>query len=316
MKKFLDALKKSEYAYPGTEEGRNEYEKFAVEFAADVLFSLKRQFINEEHHKPMRLSSLGKTPAFELLGKKLELIPMGGKGTVSEGLRLIFTLGDWFEAYIIFTLRRLGYEIVDTQTSVDWNGVSGHIDILIKDEEGIKRLLEVKSSNDWYYKDVTQRGYPDDARGYLTQLLTYSDALKIPREHTHWIFWCKNTSDISVLDLSNVPDDVADERLSRATSIVKAYHACNSIKELYTMVQPPPPSIERTKDGHPVLDDKGHIKMYPNPSVSHPEFCYILEEGKTRWGKKRTYVKDYNYPPEYQYCKPNIVEMAKLYGGL
>jgi hypothetical protein len=284
---------------------------FINEFSDDVKHSLRRQFLNEEEHTPLRLSSVGKTPAFELLAKKLELLPMGSKRTVPESLRLIFTLGDWYESYLLFTLKRIGYEIVETQTEVSWNGISGHIDAIVKDPDGVVRLLEIKSANDWYHSSCVKRGYPLDDRGYLTQLLTYSAATEIPRDRTHWIMWNKNTGQTNVMNLTDVPHEVAQPRLNRASKIAKAYHACETQFDLYSSVKPPPPSIEKTKDGKPVLDINGMIKLYAPAEVHHPDFCYVIEPGRTKWGKVRKYVVDYNYPDEFQEFKPrNIIQDA------
>lgn len=307
MKRFKESIESHEYAYP---EVKKDYDDYIVEFNEEVLHSLRRQFLNEEEHKPMRLSALGKTPAFELLAKKLNKISMGGKNTVNERLRMIFSLGDWFESYCNFLIKRVGYEIVEQQRTVEWNGVSGHTDSIIKDEDGVEHLLEIKSANDWYFKQVSKQGHPGDERGYLTQLLTYSESTGIPRDRTHWVFFNKNTCEMMVIDLDSVDNVLAEARLNRARSIIKAYNKCESDKELYTMVQPPPPKIEKTKDGKFVLNDDGSLKLYSPPEVGHPDFCYITEWGKTRWGKKRLYVVDYNYPKEYQSYKPDIKEMA------
>jgi hypothetical protein len=314
MKHFIDGLNANNdlFVYPVW--GSPSYEDFTEfinDFSDEVKHSLKRQFLNEEEHTPLRLSSVGKTPAFELLAKKLDLLPMGSKRTVPESLRLIFTLGDWYESYLLFTLKRMGYEIVSTQNEVTWNGINGHIDAIVKDPDGETRLIEVKSANDWYHTSCVKRGYPVDDRGYLTQLLTYSKALEISRDHTHWIMWNKNTGQTNVLNLIDVPHEVAEPRLRRAASIAKAYHACEKPEDLYSTVKPPPPSIEKTKEGQPVLDEDGMIKMYSPPEVHHPDFCYVTKQGKTKWGKKRTYVVDYNYPDEFKQFKPrNIIQDA------
>jgi hypothetical protein len=315
MKHFKDSLKadNGSFVYPVYKSP--EYYKFQElihDFSDDVTHSLSRQFLNEESHTPIRLSSIGKTPAFEMLAKKLNLLPMGSKRTVPESLRLIFSLGDWFETYLLFTLERMGYEIKETQTLVECFGVTGHIDAVVIDPIDKKEhLLEIKSANEWYFSSCVRRGYPMDDRGYLTQLLTYSKSLNIPHDRTHWIMWNKNTGDIEVMDLCNVPSDLASSRLRRAEAISRAYANCSELKDLYASVKPPPPRIEKTKDGKAVLDANGLLKLYPPPEVSHASFCYVLEQGKTKWGKARTYVKDYNYPEEFQSYKPkNIIQDA------
>lgn len=315
MKQLLDLLKcKEATVYPESTQDYVKYQLDIDDFADDVKHSLRRQFLCEEQtHPPLRLSSLGKTPAFELLGKKLGLIEQGSKHTVNEGLKLIFSLGDWFETYLIFMLRRAGYSIISQQDEVKWNGVTGHIDVRVMGTDGIEHLLEIKSANDWYASDTFKRGYPLDDRGYLTQLLTYAECLEIPRERSHWVMWNKNTGEIRVMDLSNVPEDVASERLIRGKRIVDAYRNCETPADLYSTVKPPPPAIEMDKNHKPVLDDNGQLKLYVPSVVNHPDFCYKIVEGKTRWGKKRDYVIDYNYPDEFSAYKPDIFRDSRRF---
>lgn len=315
MKQLLDLLKCSEAkVYPTDPDAYKQLSLDIINFTDDVKQSLNRQFLNEEQtHPPLRLSSLGKTPAFELLAKKLGLIEQGSKHTVNEGLKLIFSLGDWFEAYLIFMLKRAGYTVHGQQTEVKWHGVTGHIDTLVDDVDGNTHLLEIKSANDWYSSDTFKRGYPLDDRGYLTQLLTYSECLNIPREYAHWIMWNKNTGEMRVMNLSDVPTELADERLSRGKKIVEAYQNCVTPRDLYSTVKPPPPAIEMDKNHKPVLDDDGQLKLYVPSVVSHPYFCYVIKEGKTKWGKKREYVTDYLYPDEFADFKPDIIRDARRF---
>ena len=288
-----------------------EYDQYSVEMGEDVLYSLRRQYVNREKDEvTIRLSSLGKSSAFELLGKKLGLVKKGGAYSVNEQLRTIFTLGDWFEAFTVFSLKRIGYQVLKREDEVNWHGIKGHTDAYIQDEFGEKHLLEIKSANDWYFTQCKRRGYPGDERGYLTQLLTYTDATEFDREHAHWVMWNKNTSELLVMPLTNVPEEYANERLNRAKQVAKAFANCNNKHDLYSSVQPVPPKIEKTRDCHPVLDEDGNYKLYVPPSVSFPEFSYVLKEGRTRYGKKRMYVEDYNYPEEFKQYKPNVLEMA------
>jgi len=290
-----------------------DYEDFALDLGSDVLNSMRRQYVNQEEDKVIiRLSSLGKTPANELLAKKLGLINKGGTFSVNEQLRTIFTVGDWYEAFTLFCLKRIGYKIIDTQRTVDWNGVSGHTDAVIEDEYGEQHLLEIKSANDWYYTQCKKRGYPGDERGYLTQLLCYADATGFDKNHTHWVFWNKNNSEMNIMPMSNVPENYAQQRFRRAELVASAFNECCDEKDLYTKVQPPPPKIEKDKSGEYVLDTSGNLKLYSPPEVSFPEFSYKLVEGKTKWGKKRMYVTDYNYPEEFNSFKPDVNQMALL----
>jgi hypothetical protein len=279
--------------------------------------SLGRQYVYEEKSNPvMRLSSLGKTPAFELVGKKLGLVKQANKFTLTEQHRLLFCMGDFIENWLYFTFLRIGYEVVEQQTDIFWNGVHGHIDFLIKDEKGQHHLIECKSANEYYFTQVKRFGIGDE-RGYLTQLLTYDECMreKYPDLISHWVFINKNTSELAVIDLLSIDEGSRTEALRRAKSVVKAYNKATEPDDCYKLVQPPPPALEKTKAGVVKYWEDGRPKMYCPSTVSHPEFCYIINRVKNDYGKLRDYVIDYNYPEHLQEFKPNIIEQALAYNG-
>jgi hypothetical protein len=300
------------YVYPDDTQA---FAGYADTFGNDVAHSIKRQYVFPDKHNPvLRLSSLGKTAAFELVAKKIEAIPQSGKHTVSEQHRMLFSFGDYVESWLAFTFKRIGYTITESQTHVTWQGVGGHIDFLIHDEQGKPHLVECKSANDYYFTDVKKRGVGNE-RGYLTQLLCYHECMseKYPDLQSHWVFINKNTSELCVIDLESIPAKTRQEALKRASSIVKAYNKVETLDDIYKFTQPPPPSIEKTRDGQLKYWDDGTPKMYAPHTVSHPEFCYICETRKTEYGKPRLYVFDYNYPEHLQKHKPDIVKQALEY---
>jgi hypothetical protein len=292
------------------------YETFADEMGQAVAHSIKRQYVFEETHNPvLRLSSLGKTPAFELCAKKVGLLKQSGKHTVSEQHRLLFSIGDYVECWLRFTLKRLGYTILEEQTDVSWNGVGGHIDFLVSSPDGSIHLLECKSANDYYFTQV-KKGIGDE-RGYLTQLLTYDECMreKYPDLQSHWVFVNKNTSELQVIDLESIPKAKRTATLKRAKSVVKAFEKCQTADDIYKYTQPPPPSIEQTRTGVLKYWEDGTPKMYVPCSIANPDLCYITESRKTDYGKARLYVLDYNYPEHLQKHKPNIIEQALAHNG-
>jgi hypothetical protein len=208
---------------------------------------------------------------------------------------------------------RIGYEIINKQTDVLWHDVPGHTDTEIRTDTGQRYLIEAKTSSDYYWKDCNRRGYPDDSRGYLTQLVLYADALAYDADNVVWVMLNKSTQELAVLPLSNVPEEVREEKKERAKELIELYRQTEDLEDVFRLSQPPPPSIEKDKEGNYQRHENGMLKLYPSYTVNYPKELYIMEEGRTKWGAKRNYVIDYNYPLEYQRYKPNIIEDAKSY---
>jgi hypothetical protein len=312
---LVRAMKTStEFVYP---KDKTLFEQHLQLVGAAETHSLGRQYVHEELVNPvLRLSALGKTPAFELVGKKLGLIKQAGKHTLTEQHRLLFCIGDFIENWLYFTFLRIGYEVVEQQTDIYWQGVHGHIDFIIKDEKGQHHLIECKSANDYYFTQVKKFGIGDE-RGYLTQLLTYDACMrdKYPDLVSSWVFVNKNTSELCVIPLLSIDEGTRTEALRRANSVVRAYNKATEPDDCYKLVQPPPPSIEKTKTGVIKYWADGKPKLYCPSVVSHPDFCYVLNKVKNDYGKIRDYVVDYNYPEHLQDFKPNVVEQALAYNS-
>lgn len=287
-----------------------------AEYVIETGANMKKQFLPDEApYRPLRLSSLGKIPAIEALAHKLRLIEPTPPSAFDEKSKFIFSFGDWFEAYLNFMMERHGYTL-EKQREVTWNGVKGHTDAIYI-EDGQECLLEIKTASSYYFEQVKALGYPTDERGYLTQFLAYSESTGIPRERCHWIFLDKGTNNILQLPLSAVPSDLAEQRLNRAKSVIKAFEECEHIDDLYTLVQPPPPNIEKDKYGEYQRHEDGRVKLYPHYSLSNQivKLAYVIEPGKTRWGRARDYVVDYNYPEHLQEHKPDVYRDAECYDG-
>lgn len=318
MERFKDLMKHGidEYVYPVDEEVRDKYLEWIKETGANVEYSLKRQYLIEEENNPvLRISSIGKTPACELVAKKLGLLRQAGKHTVSERQRLTFCFGDYVEQWLSLTLLRFGYKIKESQTKVTWNGVDGHIDFLVEDTDGKVYLLECKSANDYYFKSVSKYGIGNE-RGYLTQLSCYHDVLKdkYPGLKSFWIFVNKNTSEVALIE--HKPEhEKTREALQHAASVIKAYNKASEPDDLWKVVQPPPPTVEVTRTGEPKFWEDGTPKMYVPSSVIHSELFYVIKRVKTDYGKLRDYVIDYKYPEHLQEYKPDIIFQALNYGG-
>ncbi len=106
--------------------------QYAKEAAKVFEQSLVRQYVEDDTHQTVwRLSQVGRQPALEILARHFGVIPLGGSQTVTPQQRYLFHVGDTFEAWVVFTLKRLGYSILESQSTVNYCGIGGHIDFLL-----------------------------------------------------------------------------------------------------------------------------------------------------------------------------------------
>jgi hypothetical protein len=285
---------------------------FAEEAGKMAGKMFKRQYASLERDNPvLRLSGLGKYHIVELLAKKFGLLPQGGDDTVSHECRLRFLTGDLFETQMYVILNSFGFKVLETQATIDFNGVSGHSDFIIEMPDGSKYLLELKTANSFYFKQIKK--WIGDERGYLTQLVTYSHCLDLPAA---WIFVNKDTSEIFIKELTDVPQEIRDNKLKRANHLVKAFNECTSFEEFPRYCMVPPPKIEKTKSGEYKYWDDGSLRLYVGDNdFKKPELFYVVDRKKNDYGKLRNYVTDFVYPEKYANLKPDIQESALHFDG-
>ncbi len=309
-KEFYDCFKTDEHTKFIQPDDPSDWLTWVSEAGKDIEYSLTRQYISTERYNPvMRLSSLGKSSIIEILAKKFGLMRQGADDTVSEQCRLRFVFGDLFEPLLTFNLKRYGFTVLSKQEEVDWNGVKGHTDMVVVTPEGEKCVLELKTSNDRYFKQIKKS--IGDERGYLTQLCCYSECLGLP---AYWVFLNKDTQDLHVKPLNSVPQAQRDYAMKRAKHIVEIYEKCESYEDFPKFCKIPPPQIEKYKDGTYKYHKDGRLKLYIRAySIKQPELFYVLEKGKTDYGTNRDYVLDYKYPEKFEHLKPNIEEEAMKY---
>jgi hypothetical protein len=289
-------------------EDNTEWLAYAKEAGEGVTANLTRQYISTERDNPvLRLSSLGKSSIVELLAKKFGLVPQGSDETITEQQRSLFLVGDIFEHTVMFNLRRWGFTINTTQEDINWHGISGHSDAVVTTPNGEKCLLEFKTSNEYYFKQVHK--FLGDERGYLTQLCCYSDALSLP---AYWLFVNKNTSEVYVKPLSSIREEDRTRAFKRALGVVKAYNECTEYEDFPLYCHVPPPKIEKYKDGTLKYWEDGSLKLYvPEHSFSgRPELFYKVDRKKNDYHTYRNYVTDFVGYDKYPDKKPDIQKFA------
>lgn len=283
---------------------RSDLEEYITTFTCSIGHQLLRAYYDLEDETKgslLRPSCIGKHYDFDIL-----LSTLNGESLrkpIDEKLQLTFLLGYFYEAWVGMTLKRLGYNVKEQVDAVDtWTSIKGSIDYVITDDSGQDIILEVKSSSDYYFNKVLESGMSDD-RGYITQLCLYQEFSGIP---AYWLFINKSDLKMLILPLNEVvPESIRKHKIARARQLALDAPLVKGVDDIWRMVRVPPPSIEMDRLGNYIKED-GKLKLYIPSNALAPNVYYETYEGKTRYGKKRTYVSGF----KYDRVKVNLEEYA------
>jgi len=251
--------------------------QLAIDYGQACTNSLLRQFTQSAPQPGgLRVSSLGKPAVLQALSK----FGYHGDG-FSTPLHHVFHLGDVFEEFVIFQLRRLGYTVTDEQKEVDFMGVPGHIDLVC---DGW--LVEVKTMSDGYFKQFTK--FPNDERGYLTQLAIYAYCTN---KEPIWLCFNKGTGEMSLVRPTKF---YLDQAVIRAQTIIPLLQGLTDVLETFDVFDAPPPVPEVFKK-----EETGKL-LIPKSMAYSPylEVFYDIEEELNGYNKPTRYVTGIKTPPE------------------
>ena len=163
--------------------------------------------------------------------------------TPSEGtenrLSRLFMDGHVFEAEILAHMEaHPNFNVVDQQREIEFEGVFGHIDAVVDTGHG-KILIEAKTMSPYYFTKFVKN--PDDARGYMTQLGIYTEALDLPGV---WI--CKNKATSEVAMVIPNEEDLEEARY-RAHLLVPLLRKIETFEDIFEVFQAPEPVQEVCK---------------------------------------------------------------------
>lgn len=269
-------------------------EQWADEYATALRNSLLRQFVkksNDVDKRVLRISSLGRPAVLQALNipsvreQLSELNLWNNVEPNSFALRDAFHRGDQFEAFMIFHLRRLGFNIISTQECVNFLGVEGHPDVVIE-RNGERLLLEIKTLSDNYFRQFVRD--PDDERGYVTQLSLYQACLNVPAV---WLCLNKCTHELVVVE-PNV--EALAKAKERAERIIPLFEKIKSFEDIFKYFKAPPPIREffkRRQTGRKLLP----LSMRYSP---HRQLFYHILVEENGYGKATEYVVDYTQPSD------------------
>lgn len=257
----------------------------SVERSVEIYrHALLRQFVAHEGRASdqLRVSMLGK-PAMELFARKFHPEWFEGE-PMTRRLHQLFTDGDVFEATIQFHLRALGYTILETQRAVEWNGVTGHTDAIVRTPEGEDILLEFKTANAYRFAGYTKLGALVPCP-YATQLAIYSAATNLP---SAWVFYNKDTSDLKVVPFK---PDVYAHYLDRAAELIEMYQGIQTWEQVFDHVAAPEPIPERYKNAQ-----TGRYLIPSDMNKALAAQVYSCVPDVNGYGKETTYVVGYTMP--------------------
>ena len=197
--------------------------------SADITHATISSFC--DHRDWIGVSELGK-PAVLLGLKKLGIT----LDTLTPARKMNMFFGNAFEAGLIALMRARGL-LIHTQTPLDFNGIPGHIDMLV---DGC--VVEVKTMSEGYFRQFTET--MNDDRGYITQLAVYSHCVGAPG-----VFLCYDKAatvhdDKTPLRLITPPPNLLEERLARAVDVVGTLDSIVCLHDIFEYMEPPAPRAE------------------------------------------------------------------------
>lgn len=221
--------------------------------------SLYKQLVNQEIQPDdhLRASLVGKA-AIDVVGRKF--FSDYYTGVSHPRFYQLFHDGDVWEADYYFWLATRGVDILSTQGEVNFLGVPGHYDFIVR--MGDKRvLLELKTANKGYFTSLLKQqdvgGIVDmygfyrpyfasdmtDFRGHITQISLYREALEV--DEAVMVIKCKDTSEML---LYPVPQDT--KVLDRVQGLVRAWEQSEQWLDVYKYVGIPEPRKELRQRSH------------------------------------------------------------------
>lgn len=297
------------------------------EFGQTMKASITRQYVGDaanDKRPNLRVSSIGKPavlgalglPAVQnevaalLAGLPPRDTPDDDDGDITERVRLIFSIGDWYEAWVAFQLDRLGYDRVaipadqrseDDQWRVEYKvpdldaPVVGHLDHVVDTEDG-RYILEVKTMSDSYWRSFTGAGYNfkddylvsegggNDDRGYMTQLALYTAATGFKGA---WLALNKATAQQALVFPAE--SDLA-AATARANKVATALSRIKTIRDVFDLVKAPPgvPEVyRRSATGRLLIPTSMKYS-----GVSH--LFYHIQVEKNGYGKQTEYIGEFD----------------------
>lgn len=232
----------------------------------------RRHYVEDRQHNRVRASNIGK-PAMITALQKIgyeEPSPTGN-------LLYTFMLGDVFEITAEALLLAREFDVVESQSHIEWNGIEGHLDFIVSNGKQ-EFIVEVKTMSGNYARIFKQS--PNDDRGYVTQLSLYSEAKQLP---ALWLCLDKSNQEMFQIPLTT---EMRQAALNRAVNVKSRLDACQTVEDVFSLFAVPPCREEvyqRAKTGKFLAPSSLAYSPYKN-------VIYKTSDGFNGYGKPTTYV--------------------------
>lgn len=201
VKNFLQAAARGEVTLPSS---------VLEEFVDDCRDSLSKQFSRDPEWY-LRMSGLGRPLCQQVKAKE------GATEETSYNMILRFLIGDLVEAAVMAIMKSAGVNISESQGKCQLNlageKVKGTLDVVLEDDQGNKKVWDIKSASPYSYSQKFGKGYDglkeDDPFGYVMQGHLYAESKELP--FGGWIVVDKSSGEIQFVD---APDDQEEDRAS------------------------------------------------------------------------------------------------------
>lgn len=270
------------------------------QFGMEMESSLNRHYAENRQKGGVRMSNIGK-PAVILALAQLGYVEPEPKGKS----RFIFMTGDFYENWLEVMLRQYGFEILESQPTVEYLGITGHADFVIMNPgTGRPLVIEAKTMSENYAR-MFSRELNDD-RGYISQLAMYSRGLG---HDATWL--CFNKGNSETFEIVP-PEGLLDNALDRAEQVIGRIRKVRTLDDVLTKFRVPPPRPEVYRKQ---LTGKN---LLPS-SLSFSPFkraLYKTTDEDNGYGKMTTYV---DAPADTEHLKSQLDSLVEsgaiIYNG-
>lgn len=294
LKQFISHINDGRTFYPWSQETLDRYVESIRQVSKEFFTTWEDP--DTKQGRILRASTLGQpsvVQAMKVLGYDNK-VP--GEGTENRVSRL-FMDGHVFEAELIAHLEaHPEFSVEDQQREIAFEGVFGHIDGVVDTGHG-KILIEAKTMSPFYFDKFVKT--PNDARGYITQLAIYTEALDLPGV---WIAKNKATSQVAMI----VPDEEElVEARYRAHLLVPLLRKIETFEDIFEVFAAPEPIEEVCKKrttGRFIIPEE--MRYSPWRHV-----FYDIEVSRNCYSKQTEYVIQ---PSSMEFAREKLKEILAL----
>lgn len=268
------------------------FQEAMAEYVEELQYSVLRQYRPEllpeadvnARKSWLRMSSLGKPAILQLLqaphiqkelmdAHKAEIIDVMEK---DERRSLMFHLGDWFEGYFRFLLRRFGWEIyAPPDGAKQWeftlDGVTGHGDIIASppgDSENVV-VFECKAMASYLVKNMVSDPWGEKPE-YVTQASCYAHCFRemFPEKQVHAVIAALALDERRVHYI-DIDPQTQEDSVRRARKLIEVLPTIESFTALEGVIKPPPGTrpVYRNKEvAEPILTPPKSLR-YADPAL-------------------------------------------------